>query len=363
MARLHPNGATVPVDGGRSVLGHEAAPARVISCDTVRYLEVRGLRCSVIGLGGWQFGSAAWGWQAANDVEEVRAILRRAQDLGVTLVDTAGAYGGGASEQLLGEALATGGIRDHFCLATKLWPVLGTRRSVRKAIRASCARLRTPTVDLYQVHWPNPLTRRRSFAAGFAEAQDDGHVRHLGVSNHGLGRWKAFEAQAGRLVVSNQVRYNLLSRGVERELLPYAAANDRLLIAYSPLAQGVLTNRFDGGPPNDFRRFNLLFSRVNLDRAKPVLRALVEVGAGHGATPAQTALAWVVSHPNVVAIVGARSVRQLEANAAAADLRLGDDDVAALEEAADRFERETVRSAAQLGGRAIVGLARRDGAG
>jgi aryl-alcohol dehydrogenase-like predicted oxidoreductase len=161
-------------------------------------------------------------------------------------------------------------------------------------------------------------------------------------------------------VVSNQVHYNLLRRKPERELLGYAAARRRLIIAYSPLAQGVLGARYTAAnPPGGVRATNLLFSPANLRRAAPVLDALREIGAAHDATPAQIALAWVVHHPHVVAIPGAKSVEQLESNAAAADIVLGDDEFLRLGQAADHFQRDTLASATALVGKRARELLRR----
>jgi aryl-alcohol dehydrogenase-like predicted oxidoreductase len=145
-----------------------------------------------------------------------------------------------------------------------------------------------------------------------------------------------------------------LTRKPERELLPYTAAAGRLVVAYSPLAQGVLTAKYSADTaPDGARARNLLFSAENLRRAQPVLSALRELAAAHQATPAQVALAWVVSHPGVVAIPGAKSVAQVEANAAAADLRLAPDELAHLTGAADRFHRDLVGSAGALVGRRL----------
>jgi aryl-alcohol dehydrogenase-like predicted oxidoreductase len=184
--------------------------------------------------------------------------------------------------------------------------------------------------------------------------QAGGLVRHVGVSNYGLGRWKAAEAALGGPVVSNQVRYSLLTRKPERALLPHAAAAGRLIVAYSPLAQGVLAAKYTAGTaPGGARAGNLLFSAENLRRAEPVLDALRELAAAHQASPAQVALAWVVHHPGVVAIPGARSVAQVEANAAAADLRLAPDELAHLTGAADRFHRDVVASAGSVATRRL----------
>lgn len=322
----------------------------------VRYVEACGLRVSVIGLGAWQFGTPEWGWGRRYGPAEALAIVERARQLGITLLDTAEVYGRGASEQVLGRALGAPGAREQVVLASKVLPVWPTAARVKAAARASLARLGTDHLDLYQVHWPNPLVPQRSTMAGMRTLLAGGLIRHVGVSNYGLARWRAAEAALGAPVVSNQVRYSLLTRRPERELLPYAARAGRLLIAYSPLAQGVLAGRYTAATaPGGVRAGNLLFSAENLRRAEPVLAALRELAAGHQVTPAQVALAWVVHHPAVVAIPGATSVAQLEANAAAGDLLLADDELALLTAAADAFRRDTVGSAVAAAGRRLRG--------
>jgi aryl-alcohol dehydrogenase-like predicted oxidoreductase len=315
----------------------------------VRYVEACGLRVSVIGLGAWQFGTPEWGWGTQFGPADALAVVDRARALGVTLIDTAELYGGGESERLLGRALADPAARDPVVLASKVTPTWPTRDRVAAAARGSLARLGTDHLDLYQVHWPNPLVPQRSTMAGMRTLRAGGLVRHVGVSNYGLGRWRAAEAALGEPVVSNQVRYSLLARRPERELLPHAAAAGRLIVAYSPLAQGVLTGKYSAATaPGGVRAQNLLFSSENLRRAEPVLSALRELAAAHQATLAQVALAWVVHHPGVVAIPGAKSVAQVEANAAAADLRLAPDELAHLTAAADGFRRELVASASAM---------------
>jgi aryl-alcohol dehydrogenase-like predicted oxidoreductase len=320
----------------------------------VRYVEACGLRVSVIGLGTWQFGTPEWGWGPQFGPAEALGVVERARSLGITLIDTAELYGHGESERLLGRALADPAARDSVVLASKVWPSWPTRERVAAAARGSLARLGTDRLDLYQVHWPNPLVAQRSTMAGMRTLQAGGLIGQVGVSNYRLGRWRAAEAALGGPVVSNQVRYSLLTRRPERELLPYAAATGRLIIAYSPLAQGVLAAKYTADTaPGGVRAGNLLFSAENLRRAQPVLSALRELAGDHQATPAQVALAWVVHHPGVVAIPGAKSVAQVEANAAAADLTLAPDELAHLTAAADRFRRDLVVSAGTLAGRRL----------
>jgi aryl-alcohol dehydrogenase-like predicted oxidoreductase len=318
----------------------------------VRYVEACGLRVSVIGLGAWQFGAPEWGWGTQFGPAEALAVVGRARALGITLIDTAELYGRGESERLLGRALADPAARDSVVLASKVTPTWPTRDRVASAARGSLARLGTDRLDLYQVHWPNPLVPQRSTMAGMRTLQAGGLVQQVGVSNYSLGRWRAAEATLGGPVVSNQVRYSLLTRRPERRLLPYAAAAGRLVIAYSPLAQGLLAAKYTADTaPGGVRAGNLLFSAENLRRAEPVLSALRELAHARQATPAQVALAWVVSHPGVVAIPGAKSVAQVESNAAAADLQLAPDELAHLTSAADRFRRELLVSAGTLAGR------------
>ena len=305
----------------------------------MRYREIAGARVSVVGVGTWQFGSAEWGYGEGYAALESEAIVHRALDLGVNLIDTAEVYGSGRSETIVGQALA--GRRDEAFVATKVWPLMPLASVVEQHGRRSAARLGLEAIDLYQVHWPNPAVPLGSTMKGMRRLLDAGVVRHVGVSNFSLSRWQAAEAKLGTPVLSNQVRYNLVSRKPERELLPYAAANDRLVIAYSPLAQGLLGGRYDvdNRPSAAIRRANPLFMPENLRRAAPLIAALREVAAAHDARPAQVALAWILRRPNTVVIPGARNVEQLESNVAAADLDLTDDEGDRLTAASDAFHR------------------------
>jgi len=301
---------------------------------------------SVVGLGTWQFGSAEWGYGEGYAAVEAQAIVHRALDLGVNVVDTAEIYGGGRSESIVGQAIA--GRRHEAWVATKIWPVTAVAPIVERHARRSADRLGIDVLDLYQVHWPNPAVPLGSTMEGMRRLVDAEVVRHVGVSNFSLDRWQAAERKLGTAVLSNQVRYNLVARKPERELLPYAVAHDRLVIAYSPLAQGLLGGRYDEAnrPSSALRRANPMFMRENLRRAAPLVDTLREVAAAHGATPAQVALAWILRRPNTVVIPGARTVEQLESNVAAADLDLTDDEDARLTAASDAFRRASIVRAA-----------------
>jgi aryl-alcohol dehydrogenase-like predicted oxidoreductase len=304
----------------------------------MRYLDLAtAKKISKIGLGTWQFGSREWGYGEQYAVQEAQAIVSRALELGVTLFDTAEIYGFGRSERILGRAL--GERLESVFLATKILPVLPVAPVVEQRAVASANRLDARRLDLYQVHQPNPVVRDGTIMRGMRALQRVGLVGEVGVSNYSLARWRAAEDALGTRVLSNQVRYNLVDRGPERELLPHAESAGRLVIAYSPLAQGLLSGRYQAGSPpaNRVRAANPLFLPENLRRAGDLIAVLREVADAHSATPAQIALAWVIRHPAVVAIPGASSVQQMESNAAAADITLTDDQYQALEAASARF--------------------------
>src|ERR1700730_13732632 len=155
---------------------------------------------------------------------------------------------------------------------------------------------------------------------------DAGLVRHVGVSNSSLKGRQAPGQALGGPVLSNQVRFSLADRAPERDLLPWAQQQDRLIMAYSPLAQGLLSGKYQQAPPQNFRRARRAFSDESRQRAQPLIDALGEIGAKQGATKSQVALAWLIRKPNVVAIPGASSLRQLEENVGATDVELSDDD-------------------------------------
>jgi aryl-alcohol dehydrogenase-like predicted oxidoreductase len=307
----------------------------------MRYLAIdTGKQISKIGLGTWQFGSREWGYGERYAEQEADAIVRRALELGVTLFDTAETYGYGRSERILGRAL--GESRDPAFVATKIFPVLPVAPVVEQRAVASASRLGIRRIDLYQVHQPNPVVRDGTIMRGMRALQRVGLVGEVGVSNYSLQRWRDAEDALGSRVLSNQVRYSLADRSPERELLPYAESGGRVVIAYSPLAQGLLSGRYqrDTRPGNRVRA-NRLFLPDNVERAGELIATLREVADAHAATAAQIALAWVIRHPAVAAIPGASSVEQLELNVAAAEIELTDDESRALDAASERFRPRT----------------------
>jgi aryl-alcohol dehydrogenase-like predicted oxidoreductase len=304
----------------------------------MRYVEAAGLRVSAIGLGCWQFGSHDWGYGNAYGETTAVELVHRALDLGVNLLDTAEVYAHGVSEAIVGRAIE--GRRDEAFVATKVLPVWPTASRVHEHGRLSALRLGVSLIDLYQVHWPNPVVPLRSTMGGMRRLLDGGIVAHVGVSNFSPSRWEAAERDLGGPVASNQVHFSLLQRKPDRGNVEYAHRHDRLVIAYSPLEQGVLGGKYDAAhpPAGPARRNNPLCLPENLERATPVIEALRRLAKAHDATPAQVALAWLLRKPNVIAIPGASSVAQLEHNVAAVDLDLTDDEHEELTAESDRFE-------------------------
>jgi aryl-alcohol dehydrogenase-like predicted oxidoreductase len=304
----------------------------------MRYVDVGGVRISAIGLGTWQFGAREWGYGDEYATGVAPAIVTRALELGINLIDTAEMYGFGRSERIVGGAIRNHS-RDDIFLATKVFPLVPIPPVVEWRAVESAARLGADHLDLYQVHWPNPLFPIGTPMRAMAKLQAIGLVRNVGVSNFSLAQWQKADRALGARVLSNQVQFSLAMRRHGDELASWARENDRLVIAYSPLAQGLLSGRYDKNnlPANNVRRGNPLFLPENLDRATELVGALREVAIAHDATCAQVALAWLIRRPNVVAIPGASSVAQVEANAAAADLELSDDEDRQLTDASDRF--------------------------
>ncbi|MDQ2943942.1 MAG: aldo/keto reductase, partial [Candidatus Dormibacteraeota bacterium] len=244
------------------------------------------------------------------------------------LIDTAEVYGLGRSERIVGEAIRE--RRESVFLATKIFPI-GLPFMVGWRARMSARRFGVDHIDLYQQHWPSPLFPARSTMPRMRRLVEEGLLRHVGVSNHTLRGWQEAEAALGGPVLSNQVLFSLVHREPERDLVPWAQAQGRIVIAYSPLGQGALSGKYQDAPPRNFRRARQNFSVEGRARLIPLIASLREIGGRLRATPAQVSLAWLIRKPNVVAIPGASSVRQLEENVAASDIELSDEDVARLD--------------------------------
>ena len=288
----------------------------------MKYLDVDGMgKVSRIGLGTWQFGSREWGYGDRYASGTARDIVRRALALGITLFDTAEVYGLGKSERILGEAL--GDQRAEVAVASKIMPIAPFPAVIKQRERASARRLRLDRIPLYQIHQPNPVVPDSVIMPGMRSLLDSGDIGAAGVSNYSLARWKRADAALGRPVISNQVDFSLARPGALEDLVPFAERENRIVIAYSPLAQGLLGGKYGlDNRPGGVRAVNSLFGTENLRRVEPLLQTLRDVATEVGAKPAQVALAWLISLPGVVAIPGASSVEQLEFNVTAADIEL-----------------------------------------
>jgi aryl-alcohol dehydrogenase-like predicted oxidoreductase len=300
----------------------------------VRYLDTGTTKkISKIGLGTSQFGPSGWRHGEDRSGCQEYTIVRRAVELGVTLFDTAEIYGAGHSERILGRAL--GGDRESVFIADKIFPLIPDVPLVKGRAAASAGRLGVSRLDLYQVHYPNPLVRDRTIMRGMRALQNSRMIEEVGVSNYSVGRWRTAEDTLGSRILSNQVEYSLVNRSAESDLLPFAQSNNRIIIAFRPLAQGLLSGRYDSAnrPADHARATSEHFHPECIERTKFLIKVLREVADAHGASPAQIALAWVIRNPAVAAIPGASSVEQLESNVAAADINLADDEYLALQDA------------------------------
>lgn len=250
----------------------------------------------VLGQGTWYMGD-----EPHRRVDEI-ATLRLGLDLGMTLIDTAEMYGDGASEKLVGEAIA--GRRDEVFLVSKVLPSNASRSGTIAACERSLRRLGTDCIDLYLLHWRGRTPFAETIAA-FEALQDAGKIRHWGVSNMDVDDMEEIARAAGGDAIStNQVLYNLMRRGIEYDLLPKAQARGLPLMAYSPIEQGRLTE----------------YPEVQ------------DIADKHGVTPAQVALACVLRQEGVIAIPKASTLKHVRENRAALDLQLTSEDLAELDD-------------------------------
>ena len=303
-------------------------------------LGLRGPRVSRIAFGNWSSGGD-WG---SVDRKAAIAAARSALDRGVTLFDTARAYGFGAAEQLLGEALEPElrSRRDELVIATKG----GLRRdpngqmardssagALRGDLEASLRFLGTDYVDLYQVHWPDPATPFSETAEALDDFVREGKVRHLGVSNYDARQMAAF--QQTRPLDALQPPYHLFRREIEDSVLPYTAEHGIGVLVYGPMAHGLLSGRMTEDiafAPGDWRANSDLFRGDTFRRNLRIVEELKAFAAERGTTVARLAIAWTLANPAVhVAIVGARTPDQISATLPAAEVRLSPDDLAHIE--------------------------------
>lgn len=299
-----------------------------------------GLRVSRIGLGCWQFGDRGWGWGITVTEADALAVLEAAFDAGINFIDTAEVYGNGVSEEVIGRFVKKVG-RDNLVIASKVSGQHLRYGDVLRAAEGSLSRLGVSAIDLYQVHWPNPYVPLGHTMRAMEELVRRGVVRYIGVSNFPKPLLMAAQESLSRYeIVSNQVRYNLLQREVEEEILPYCRSQGMAIIAYSPLAQGLLTGKFERPElaEQDLRRNNVLFHPANMDRVARFIRLLREVAQRYNRSPSQVALNWLLTQKDVFPIPGAKRPDQVLDNVGAVGWRLGEEDVQLLSRASGEVE-------------------------
>jgi len=295
------------------------------------------LNVSRIAFGTWEL-SGDWG---PTDAEGMVAAIRHAADQGVTLFDTAHAYGFGISERLLAEALK-GRPRDELVIATKG----GLRRSGPDVVRDASAQqilsgvddslraLSTDYVDLYQVHWPDPVTPFEETAGALATSVKEGKIRHVGVSNFDAAQVAAFSEIVP--VETLQPPYSLFRRDVERELLPYSVAHDIGVLVYGPLAHGLMGGDLGAGTrfaDSDWRSSSALFRGQDFERNLAIVAKLGELAQREHITLGQLAIAWTLANTAVrVAIVGMSHLRHVDEAIAASDVELDATTMAQIDE-------------------------------
>jgi aryl-alcohol dehydrogenase-like predicted oxidoreductase len=302
---------------------------------------------SPIGLGCWQFsegGGLGGSYWPALPVETENQIVAVSLAAGINWFDTAELYGAGRSEAALARALTAAGKRNgDVVIATKWMPILRTAASIGATIGERRAHLAPFGIDLHQVHQPLALSSIRAQMNAMADLVAQGAIRTVGVSNFSARRMRvahAALAARGLPLVANQVRYSLLHRRIEANgVLDAARRLGVTIIAYSPLAQGILSGKFHKEPGlirtrTGPRKWMTAFRRRGLERSRPIVDLLERIAAAHGATPSQVALNWLLraQGETVVVIPGATSVAQAGENARAADLRMSDVEFAQLEE-------------------------------
>ncbi len=279
-----------------------------------------GPKVSEIGIGMWQAGGTAWGRDVTD--RDCQEAMERAVQLGVNLFDTAEGYGDGHSERVVGRAIHEAG-RENVFIATKVSGDHLRPADVARACRQSLKRLGVDAIDLYQVHWPNPwsLSPLSETMKALEQLQREGKIHHIGVSNFDVRDLEEARASlSGTDIVSDQVQYNLLHREPEAGLTEYAKREGIALLAWSPIAKGILAGTYDGSkrPSDAIRADNPLFRPQNLKAASPLVQRIRAIAKARGKTPAQVALRWLADLPGVIPIPGVKRPSQAEENAGAA---------------------------------------------
>ncbi len=298
------------------------------------------LRVSRIGLGTWQFGTK--GWRFLNR-EEMKKVLNKALDSGINFIDTAEVYGGGVSETVIGEVLKERGDRDDLVIATKVAPSHFKYKDVIKAANKSLERLQIDTIDLYQLHWPNNYVPLSETMKAMEQLVREGKVRYIGLSNFPpcLTR-DAINALKDNEIISNQVKYNILERDIENYIWPAMKEHGIVIIAYSPLAMGFLTGKYDEStvfPEEDYRANHYLYkNKENYRKVLEINKLLKEIGEKYSKTVPQVAINWLLKFDDVFPIPGAKSIAHIESNLGSLGWQLSDEDWNKIKEVSDNLD-------------------------
>lgn len=301
------------------------------------------LEITPIGVGAWAMGGNGWQWSwGPQDDNDSIAAIHAALDAGVNWIDTAPAYGLGHAEEVVARAVAGRATKPYiFTKCGRLWDEQGRlgsslkAESIRRECEASLRRLRVETIDLYQIHWPEPDADVEEGWSTLAQLQAAGKARWIGVSNFSAEQME--RARRIAPITSLQPPYSLLARNVEQAALPYCQQHGIGVIVYSPMYSGLLTGamtreRAAHLAADDWRRRNPNFQEPLLSRHLALVERLRAIGQRHGRTPGEVAIAWTLAHPAVTgAIVGVRNARQVQGVIGAAGFRL---DAGELEEIA-----------------------------
>lgn len=323
-----------------------------------RQLGNSDLKVPVVSFGAWAVGG--WNWGGADDDAAIRAI-RKGVDLGITCIDTAPVYGMGHSEIVVGKAIQ--GLRDKVVIATKCglrWDLeqgefffettadgkpLKIYRNLRaQSIRHECEqslrRLGTDTIDLYQCHWPDSTTDLDESMEALLNLQREGKIRAIGVSNFTPAMMEQCLTRVN--LASDQPKYNILDRDIEKDVLPFCADHDIGVLIYSPIAQGLLTGNLSPSrefPEGDGRRNSPRYTPENRRRILDMLEAWKPIAEAHDATLGQLAINWAISQRGVTtALVGARTEKQVAENAGAAGFNLSQEELDRMRDVVDAMD-------------------------
>jgi len=312
------------------------------------------IKVSVIALG--TFAMGGWSWGGIEKKDAINSI-KSSVDNGINFIDTAPIYGDGLSEELVGEAIE--GVRDKVILATKCGLVFGTKKgeyffdyetgrnvqkylgpeSIKKEIELSLKRLKTDYIDLYQTHWQDMTTNISSTMDTLLSLKDEGKIRAIGVSNVNLDQLQ--EYMANGLINTDQEMYSMLDRGIEKDILPYCDKENITLLAYSPLSRGLLTGKVDENyefKDDDYRKTYPRFSLGNREKVKQLLEEIRHIAEAHNTGYTQLAISWAISRRrNIVALCGARNVKQVFENAAAGDIILSSEELGFIDKIIDKY--------------------------